>query len=67
MKTVSRYRKLASVLEEIGISRSTFIRYRKAGKLPEPFILSSRMHLWDIELVRKALFDTNTCVPGGVK
>lgn len=69
MKTnaVARFMKLPSVLVEIGISRSTFIRYRKAGMLPEPFIISPRMHLWDIEQVRGALFGANANVAGGVK
>lgn len=69
MKTnvVARFMKLPLVLVEIGISRSTFIRYRKAGKLPEPFIISPRMHLWDIEQVREALFAANANVAGGAK
>lgn len=69
MKTnvAPRFMKLPSVLKEIQISRSSFIRYRKSGKFPEPIILSSRMHLWEIERVRKALRDINDNSDGGVK
>ena len=34
------------VLEELGISRPTLLRWRKTGKFPEPILLSPKVLAW---------------------
>ena len=52
---MKKYLRYADIAENLGVDKSTIVRWIEAGKFPKPFRPTKRTALFDAESVQEAL------------